>query len=383
MVIGILKEPSFETRVSLLAVEAAALIKSGHTIWVEQGAGLKSFCLDDDYKASGAEIKSRTDIFDGADMVLGIHYKDVPESVKNKVFIGFYQPIYHPELVDEWLQQTHTVFSLDMLPRTTRAQSMDVLSSQSNIAGYKAAVLAASLYPRYFPMMMTAAGSIPPVKVLILGAGVAGLQAVATSRRLGAVVEVFDTRPAAKEEVLSLGAKFVEVEGAADASKAGGYAVTQTEDFQQRQKQKIADSIKKADIVITTAQIFGKKAPVLVTTDMIENMKTGSVIIDLAAATGGNTELTKDNETVVHHNVSIIGNSNLAATMPSDASRAYGRNMLNFLKLLISKEGSINLNLDDDIINSTCITTDGKVISKIINANQIHGNVTQLHTQQS
>ena len=211
---------------------------------------------------------------------------------------------------------------------------MDVLSSQSSIAGYKAAVLAASLYPRYFPMMMTAAGSIPPVKVLVLGAGVAGLQAVATSRRLGAVVEVFDTRPAAKEEVLSLGAKFVEVEGAADASKAGGYAVTQTEDFQQRQKQKIADSIKKADVVISTAQIFGKKAPVLITTEMIETMKAGSVIIDLAASTGGNSELTKDNETVVHQNVSIIGNSSLAATMPSDASRAYGRNMLNFLKLL-------------------------------------------------
>jgi NAD(P) transhydrogenase subunit alpha len=243
--------------------------------------------------------------------------------------------------------------------------------------------LAASLYPRYFPMMMTAAGSIPPVKVLVLGAGVAGLQTVATCRRLGAVVEVFDTRAAAKEEVLSLGAKFVEVEGAADASKAGGYAVTQTEDFQQRQKQKIADSIKKADVVITTAQIFGKKAPVLITAEMIENMKAGSIIIDLAAATGGNSELTKDNETVVHHNVSIIGNSNLAATMPSDASRAYGRNMLNFLKLLISKDGNINLNLEDDIINNTCITNDGKVISKIINANQIHGNVTQLHTQQS
>ncbi|HEY8780659.1 MAG TPA: NAD(P) transhydrogenase subunit alpha [Mucilaginibacter sp.] len=376
MTIGILKEPSFESRVSLLAADAATLTKSGINIWVEHGAGTKSFCLDEDYKTNGAEIKTRAAIFEGADILLRIHYNDIPSSVKNKVFIGIYQPLYNFEMIDEWLQQNNTVFSLDMLPRTTRAQTMDVLSSQSNIAGYKAAVMAASLYPRYFPMMMTAAGSCAPAKVLVLGAGVAGLQAVATCRRLGAVVEVFDTRAAAKEEVLSLGAKFVEVEGAADASKAGGYAVDQTVDFQQRQKQKIAESIKKADVVITTAQIFGKKAPVLITKDMLETMRAGSVIIDLAASTGGNTEVTEDNETIVFGNVTIIGASNLASSLPSDASKLYGKNVLNFLKLLINKEGVMALNFADDIINSTCITDGGKVISPIITKNYNHANIS-------
>jgi NAD(P) transhydrogenase subunit alpha len=367
MIIGILKEPSFESRVSLLAGEVAALTKNNTTVWVEPGAGVKAFCSDEEYTGSGAAIKSRKDILNGADILLGIHYNGIPDSVKNKVFIGVYQPLYNLMQMEDWLKQELTVFSLDLLPRTTRAQSMDVLSSQSNIAGYKAVILAASLYPRYFPMMMTAAGSCAPVKILILGAGVAGLQAVATSRRLGAVVEVFDTRAAAKEEVMSLGAKFVEVEGTADASKAGGYAVDQSIDFQQRQKEKIAESIKKADVVITTAQIFGKKAPVLVTKEMIETMRAGSVIIDLAAATGGNTEVTENNTTTVYANVSVVGNSNLASTSPFDASKLYGKNVMNFLKLLISKEGAINLNFADDIISSTCITEGGKVISPIVN----------------
>ena len=250
---------------------------------------------------------------------------------------------------------------MDMLPRTTRAQSMDVLSSQANIAGYKAVLLAANMYPRYFPMFMTAAGSIPPAKILILGAGVAGLQAIATARRLGAVIEVFDTRPAVKEEVMSLGAKFVEVEGAADASSAGGYAVEQTEDFMQRQKAKIAESVAKADVIITTAQIPGKKAPILITTEMMELMKIGSLIIDLAAATGGNTEFTKNNETVIHNGVSIIGNSALPCTMPADSSKMYGKNVLNFLQLLINKEGVMNLNFEDDLIKGTCIAYNGAI----------------------
>ena len=207
----------------------------------------------------------------------------------NTILIGVYQPLFNYDLMKQWAEKNITIFSLDMIPRTTRAQSMDVLSSQANIAGYKAVLEAANIYPRYFPMFMTAAGSITPAKVLILGAGVAGLQAIATARRLGAVVEVFDTRPAVKEEVMSLGAKFIEVEGAADASKAGGYAVEQTEEYKQKQQQKIADSIAKADIVITTAQIPGKKAPILITDAMLNAMKPGSVIIDFAAATGGNT----------------------------------------------------------------------------------------------
>lgn len=376
MTIGILKEPSFESRVSMLAGEVAAFTKNGINVWVEPAAGLKAFCMDEEYAGSGAVIKPRADILSGADVLLSIHYNVSPVSVTNKVFIGVYQPLYNPEHVEDWLKQDLTVFSLDMLPRTTRAQTMDVLSSQANIAGYKAVILAASLYPHYFPMMMTAAGSCAPAKVLVLGAGVSGLQAVATSRRLGAVVEVFDTRPAAKEEVLSLGAKFVEVEGIADASKAGGYAVDQSEDFKERQKLRIAESIKKADIVITTAQIFGKKAPVLITKAMIATMKAGSVIIDMAASTGGNTEVTKDNETTICGNVTIIGASNLAASAPSDASKLYGKNISNFLKLIVNKEGVIDLNFADDIINNACITNGGKVISQIINKNYNHANIT-------
>ncbi|MBS1531510.1 MAG: NAD(P) transhydrogenase subunit alpha [Bacteroidetes bacterium] len=381
MVIGILKEPSFESRVSMLAAEVAALTKSGQVVWVEKDAGLRAFCVDEDYRASGAEIRSRNEILKEADILLGIH-GDCLSAAKNKTFIGVYSPLYHLEEIDGWAQQGNTVFSLDLLPRTTRAQSMDVLSSQASIAGYKAALMAACTYARYFPMMMTAAGSIAPAKVLIIGAGVAGLQAVATCRKLGSVVEVFDTRPAAKEEVLSLGAKFVEVEGAADASKAGGYAVDQSAEFKERQKQRIAESIKKADIVITTAQIFGKKAPVVITKEMITTMRAGSLIIDLAAATGGNTEVTKDNAEVVAGNVTIIGNSNLAAAMPSDASKLYGRNVLNFLKLLISKDGSLELNLADDIISSACVIKGEEVISPIVKKNMVHGNVTQLHPEQ-
>jgi NAD(P) transhydrogenase subunit alpha len=210
-------------------------------------------------------------------------------------------------------------------------------------------------------MFMTAAGSIAPAKMLILGAGVAGLQAIATGKRLGAVIEVFDTRPAVKEEVMSLGAKFVEVEGAADASKAGGYAVEQTEDFLQRQKEKIAERVSKADIIITTAQIPGKKAPVLITEPMIKAMRTGSVIIDLASSTGGNTECTQDEATVVCHGVKILGSSRLAGTMPSDASKLYGKNILNFLQLIVNKEGQLYLNFEDELVKGTCVAHAGAI----------------------
>jgi len=364
--IGVLKEPSFELRVSLLAIEITALIKSGITVWVEAGAGMKAFCADAEYEAVGAVIKSRADIVDAADILLSIQYNDIGSSVKDKVLIGVYQPLFNKSLMEAWAKQGLTVFSLDMLPRITRAQSMDVLSSQANIAGYKSVVLAASLYPHYFPMMMTAAGSAAPAKVLVIGAGVAGLQAVATARRLGAVVEVFDTRAAAKEEVLSLGAKFVEVEGAAEDSKAGGYAVDQSADFQQRQKASIAEHIRKSDIVITTAQLFGKKAPVLVTEEMIHTMKAGSLIVDLAAATGGNTELTKDNATILSGGVTVIGNSHLAATVPSDASKLYGKNISNFIRLLMNAKGELEINTKDEIIKGACITTGGNVVSPII-----------------
>ena len=253
---------------------------------------------------------------------------------------------------------------MDMIPRTTRAQSMDVLSSQANIAGYKAVLLAANLFPRYFPMFMTAAGSIAPAKVLVLGAGVAGLQAIATARRLGAVVEVFDTRPAVKEEVMSLGAKFIEVEGALDPSKAGGYAVEQTEEYKQRQQQRIGAAVAKADVVITTAQIPGKTAPLLITEAMLQSMKAGSVIIDLAAVTGGNTAFTENDKTIMYQGVTIVGNSNLPADMPFDASKMYGKNVLNFLQLIIDKEGSIELNFEDDIVKGTCVTHNGEIVNE-------------------
>jgi NAD(P) transhydrogenase subunit alpha len=364
MVVGILKEPSFETRVSLLPDAAASLIKKGIKVFIEEGAGDKAFSYNDDYVKAGAEVKNSSEVVSSSDVLLAIHPpRNIPG---NKVLIGVYQPLYNKELMSAWAAQNLTAFSLDMLPRTTRAQSMDVLSSQANIAGYKAVLLSAEKYARYFPMFMTAAGTIAPAKVLILGAGVAGLQAIATARRLGAVVEVFDTRPAVKEEVTSLGGKFIEVEGAADASNAGGYAVEQSAEFQQRQKDKIAESIAKADVVITTAQIPGKKAPVLITQEMIGNMRRGSMIVDLAAATGGNTELTKNNETVMVDGVAIIGNSMLASTMPADASKMYGKNVLNFLNLMIDKDGNLFLNFEDDLVKGSCMTHAGEVVHEKI-----------------
>lgn len=362
MTIGILKEPASETRVSLLPEAVATLTKKGITVLSEQGAGEKSYSQDEDYTNAGAQVKTRGEVIQQSDILLAIH--PLQESLSSKIIIGVYQPLFVPALMQQWALAGITTFSLDMLPRTTRAQSMDVLSSQANIAGYKAVLLAANSYGRYFPMFMTAAGSIAPAKVLILGAGVAGLQAIATARRLGAVVEVFDTRPAVKEEVMSLGAKFIEVEGAADASKAGGYAVEQTDDYKKKQEERIAQSIAKADIVITTAQIPGKKAPILISESMLSSMRNGSVIIDLAAATGGNTPVSKNNETVQYKGVRIIGDSSLQSTMPSDASKLYGKNILNFLQLIITKEGAINLNWEDELVKGACITHDGQVVNE-------------------
>ncbi len=366
MTIGILKEPSPETRVSILPEHVLILKKWNVNVIIENSAGVTAFANNEKYEEAGAVIADRNAVLKDADIILSINEPRQSETglLQSKIILGLYQPLFNHLLMKDCAAKSVTVFSIDMIPRTTRAQSMDVLSSQANIAGYKAVLTAANLFPRYFPMFMTAAGSIPPAKMLILGAGVAGLQAIATGKRLGAVVEVFDTRPAVKEEVMSLGGKFVEVEGAADASKAGGYAVEQSEDFMQRQKAKIAESVAKADIIITTAQIPGKKAPILITTNMMEAMKNGSIIIDLAAATGGNTELTKNEETVIHNGVSIVGNSRLPAGMPSDASKLYGKNILNFLRLLIGKEGELNLNFEDDLVKGTCIVHDGRITNE-------------------
>jgi NAD(P) transhydrogenase subunit alpha len=367
MTIGVLKESAPETRVSLLPEGVAALVKKGHTVLVEAAAGETAYAPDADYEAAGARISTADAVVSGSELLLSINRPSVAIP-SGKVLIGVFQLLNDPQTAKSWQEGGLTVFSLDLLPRTTRAQSMDVLSSQANISGYKAVLLAANLYPRYFPMFMTAAGSIAPAKLLILGAGVAGLQAIATARRLGAVVEVFDTRPAVKEEVMSLGAKFVEVEGAADASKAGGYAVEQSEEYKEKQQQRISDSIAKSDIVITTAQIPGRKAPILVTEAMLDRMRPGGVIIDIAASTGGNTPFTKNNETVLHRGVRIVGNSNLPGTMPSDSSKLYGKNIQNFLQLITSKEGALNLNWEDDLVKGSCVSHEGKMLHERVQA---------------
>ena len=352
MIVGVLKEPVPETRVSVLAEAVSAWIKKGWEVWVEPGAGLSAFCTDEAYLQAGASIKPASSILASANVILSINLPSgVPAA--GSVLIGMYQARQHRESLEPLIASGVSVFSMELLPRTTRAQSMDVLSSQANIAGYKAVLLAANTYGRYFPMFMTAAGSIPPAKILILGAGVAGLQAIATARRLGAVVEVFDTRPAVKEEVMSLGGRFVEVEGAADSAGAGGYAVEQTEEYKRKQQARIAESVAKSDILITTAQIPGRQAPILVTHEMLDSMRTGSVIIDLAASTGGNTPETRNNETVSYKGVTIIGDSNLPATMPSDASKLYGKNIQNFLNLLVDKDGVIQVDVDDDLVKGT------------------------------
>jgi NAD(P) transhydrogenase subunit alpha len=367
MIAGILKEPAGENRVSLLPEQAEALVKKNVTVKIEQGAGVNAFADDAVYASGAADISSRVPLLDASDIVFTIN--TIPEDEikhlkKDVVLVGTFQPLYNSNLMEKYAVAGITVFSLDMLPRTTRAQTMDVLSSQANISGYKAVLLAANIYSRYMPMLMTAAGSIAPAKVLVLGAGVAGLQAIATARRLGAVVEVFDTRPAVKEEVMSLGAKFIEVEGATDASKAGGYAVEQPEAYKQKQQQKIAESISRSDIVITTAQIPGKRAPVLITETMLQSMRRGAVVIDIAAATGGNTPLTKNNETVIYNGITIVGNSNLPSAMPADASKLYGKNLLNFLALIVDKEGKLILDFEDELVSGACICHGGQITNE-------------------
>ena len=332
---------------------------------VESGAGNGAMVSDDDFKNAGATICNRDEIFSSCQIILKINpvsKDEISRLTDSSVLVNVFQPLVNKEIVLSLLDKNVTSFSLDMIPRTTRAQAMDILSSQATASGYKAVLLAATHLPKFFPMFMTAAGSIVPAKVLILGAGVAGLQAIATAKRLGGVVEVFDTRAAVKEEVKSLGAKFIEVEGAADSAAAGGYAVEQSKEFLERQKQKIHESAAKSDVIICTAQIPGRKAPVLISTQTVEAMKPGSVIVDLAASTGGNCEVTKNNETISYKGITVIGNSYLPSTIPADASKMFGKNVLNFLKLIINKEGNLNLNFDDDIVKGSCITHHKEII---------------------
>ena len=359
MILGLLKEYGTETRVALLPETVKTFTDLKVEVLVEKGAGENAFASDADYEAVGAKTASRSDVFAKAEVLLQIQppAEDDTKKIKDKqVWISAFNPLWETELVKTFLESGITTFSLDMIPRTTRAQAMDILSSMATVSGYMAVLEAAGKLPTFFPMFMTAAGTIRPANVLILGAGVAGLQAIATSRKLGAQVQVFDVRSAVKEEVMSLGGKFVEVEGATEDKAAGGYAVEQTEDYKKKQQEAINDHAAKANVIICTAQIPGKKAPLLIPKEAVDRMKPGSVIIDLAASTGGNCELTKNDETVVHKGVSIIGQSNYPAQKPVDASRMFGKNVLNFMKLIIGEEGALNLNFEDDIVKGTCIT---------------------------
>ncbi|MBC8344252.1 MAG: Re/Si-specific NAD(P)(+) transhydrogenase subunit alpha [Bacteroidetes bacterium] len=367
MILGLLKEVEAEKRVAFLPEIVTKLVQLKVEVIVEKDAGAKAFHDNEAYRNAGAKDLKREEVLKKADLLvqIGEPDPDLINSLKtNQIWLSQYNPLWNKEIVKKFQNKGITSFSMDSIPRTSRAQSMDVLSSMATVAGYKAVLQAANELPVFFPMFMTAAGTIRPATVLILGAGVAGLQAIAIARKLGAQVEAFDVRAAVKEEVMSLGAKFVEVEGAIDDSAAGGYAVEQTEEFKKKQQEVINDHAAKADVVICTAQIPGRKAPLLIPTKVVERMKPGSVIIDLAASSGGNCELTKDNETVIHKKVKIVGQSEYPSHMPADASKMFGKNVFNFLQLLIAEDGSLNLDFEDDIIKGTCITHEGKILNE-------------------
>lgn len=365
MILGILKEPAFENRVSLLPEGVAELQKFKVQTLVESGAGERAYASDEDYLTAGAEVVNRNEIYEKAEVLLIIHAPEAEfEKIKSaQVLISVINPMMNTALVSQLMQQGKTVFSLDIIPRTTRAQAMDILSSMATVSGYKAVLDAANQLPHFFPMFMSAAGTIKPAKVLILGAGVAGLQAIATSRKLGAVVEVFDVRSAVREEVKSLGGKFIEVTGALEDAAAGGYAIEQTEDFKQKQRQLIHDHAVKSDIIICTAQIPGRNAPLLLQKESVEQMRAGSVVIDLAASTGGNCEVTQNGKTIIHKGIKIIGKSDYPSDLSSDASKMFGKNAINFIKLLVDKEGSLTLDFSDDIVRGTCVSHAGEIIS--------------------
>ncbi len=358
-----------EHRVAASPDTVKKLIALGASVTVETGAGAAASFTDAAYTDAGATLAaSAQEAVAGAAVVLKVRAPEDSETfldalAEGTVLIGNLAPYDRRAQLETYAAKKISSFALELIPRITRAQTMDVLSSQSNLAGYRAVIEAGSVFGRAFPMMMTAAGTVAPARVVILGAGVAGLQAIATARRLGAVVSAFDVRAAAREQVESLGATFVEVEGAENAETAGGYAKEVSEDFKKRQQAKIHETLKKNDIVISTALIPGKPAPVLVTEEMVRDMKTGSVIVDLAAERGGNCTLTEADKVVVKHGVSIIGYTNMASRIAVDASALYARNVLNFLSLLIDKDSKeIKINRDDEIIKGTLLTHAGAVV---------------------
>ena len=371
MLIGVpLETAAGETRVAVTPETAKKLKAQGHTLRIQSGAGLSASVTDEAYAAVGAEITDQAGAF-AAELVLKVRSPlDSELSLMNTgaALVGMLNPFDRDNL--QLLAGAGiTSFALEAAPRTTRAQSMDVLSSQANIAGYKAVMIAADKYQRFFPMLMTAAGTVKAARVVVLGVGVAGLQAIATAKRLGAVIEASDVRPSVKEQVESLGAKFIDVsydtpEEKEAAVGVGGYAKPMPQSWLDRQKVEVAKRVAAADIVITTALIPGRAAPVLVTEEMVKAMKPGSVIVDLAAAQGGNCPLTEANKTVVKHGVTLVGETNLAALVAADASALYARNVLDFLKLVITKEGTFNVPMDDDIVAACLMTQGGEVKRK-------------------
>jgi H+-translocating NAD(P) transhydrogenase subunit alpha len=376
MKVGIPKETwPGETRVAVIPAAVPGLLKAGLEVAVEAGAGTAAGFTDDMYRAQGAMLVSRSDLFKAADIILQVRAVPAdPSSLHTgQTVIGFADPLGAPEAIRTVAPTGINLFSMELMPRITRAQSMDALSSMATIAGYKAVLLAATTLPRMFPMLMTAAGTISPARVFIMGAGVAGLQAISTARRLGAKVEAYDVRPAVKEQVQSLGAKFVELPlESGDAEDKGGYAKAQDESFYKRQREMMLKVVAASDVVITTALIPGKRAPILLTTEMVEAMAPGSVVVDLAAERGGNCELTRPDEIVVHRGVSIVGPSNPPALVPYHASQMYSKNITTFLAHLLGKDGAsqpaLPINADDEITKETLLTRGGDVVHSRVRA---------------
>jgi H+-translocating NAD(P) transhydrogenase subunit alpha len=370
MKIAVAKEVEVgERRVALIPDMVARLVKQGHEIWVEAGAGEQAYFSDAAYEAAGATITSDAGLLWGsAEVVLKVGTPKERENGQHEatmlqpgaVLISFLNPLGDPYTSQRLAERNVTAFSMELIPRTSRAQSMDALSSQAGVAGYKAVLIAAAALPKFFPMLTTAAGTIAPAKVFVIGAGVAGLQAIATARRLGAVVEAFDIRPAVKEEVQSLGAKFVEVKLDEDTVASGGYAKEVSDTSKQRSQEAIAEHVRLADAVITTAQVPGRKAPLLVTEEMVAQMKPGSVIVDLAAEQGGNCACTDPGRDIVTHGVTVIGPINLPSSMPVHASQMYSKNISTLLQHLL-KDGALNLNFEDDIVRDACVTHAGEI----------------------
>ncbi len=365
MKLGVLKEKiEGEKRVSIIPDSVPILKKAGIEVFIEENAGNDAGFFDEMYKEKGAEICERKRIYDECDVIVCIRKPpDLTFSREKQILIGMIDPFTHYDEIKRITKKGILIFSLELLPRITRAQNMDVLSSMATISGYKAVLLAAHFLPKMFPMLMTAAGTITPARVFVIGAGVAGLQAIATAKRLGAVVYAYDIRPAVKEEVESLGAKFVEIGlETKEAEDKGGYAKEMGEEFYRKQREMMKKMVVESDAVISTALVPGKKAPVLITEDMIKEMKQGSVIVDLASERGGNCELTEPDKIVKKYDVTIIGLTNLPSLVPYNASQMYSKNITNFI-LYIFKKGKIDLNLEDEIIRDTLVLKDGEIFS--------------------